>query len=260
MQTSEELRAQIIANSAELNRLHHRIHETHRRRGESPRLRQTWSAACAEFHERYAELWIPGGSDPRFYERLLEGDPIAVEAALCFLEVRPYFFRSGYHWKKILQKCKRAKMTTEQAERFARVLQRYSEWRALRSLSSRHGEAVRRDLWPLLRHFYGLFPVTVPNFRLEGVVTAGDLYRVLCNALKIEPSSQLLAIGGAVRAPCSMKPLPDMAAWSKEYDAWHQAAWTPEDVWATLASKIIEVYRPEDSSAITPDTVLRRPS
>ena len=40
-----------------------------------------------------------------------------IEIALCFLEVRPYFFRSGYHWKTILQKCKRAPISGEQSER-----------------------------------------------------------------------------------------------------------------------------------------------
>jgi hypothetical protein len=262
MPPSEELRAKIIENAAELNRLHSRIHETFKRRDKSPKLREAWSHACAEFHDRYGELWIPGGSDPRFFERVVQGDPVAVEAALCFLEVRPYFFRSGYHWKTILRKCKRAPMSAEQAERFANLLQRYSEWRACRNLSSGRGEIVRRDLSPLVRHFYGLLPVTLPNFAFDGVVTVGDLYRILCNALKIEPLSQPMAMDGVVREACACfaKMPSDMSGWAREYGAWREAPWSPGDVWATLVAKIIEVYQPEESLAITPETVLRSPT
>jgi len=44
-------------------------------------------------------LGYQGGGASR---RILYGDPEAMEAAICFLEVRPYFFRSGYMYKDIL--------------------------------------------------------------------------------------------------------------------------------------------------------------
>ena len=78
------------------------------------------------------ELWLPGGPYPDFYNRILAGDPDVIEVALCFLEVRPYFFRSGYRWKTILKKCKRAPMSAEQSTRFQVLLEKYEQWRKRR--------------------------------------------------------------------------------------------------------------------------------
>ena len=171
----DKLRAQMMENATELNRLHRRIHETVKRRDESGERREEWSQACAELHTHYHQLCLPGGWDAGFFDRLLSGDPDSIEVALCFLEVRPYFFRSGYHWKDILQKCKRAPLTGEHAERFSVLLQRYREWKALRILSSKRGAAIRRDLRPLVELFCDLFPVRLSDLNYDGVVTVGDL-------------------------------------------------------------------------------------
>jgi len=260
MHDREQLRAMMIENAAEINRLTRRIHETVKRRSESQELRQEWSQACEEFHTRYGELCIPGGFHLNFYERILAGDPSTIEVALCYLEVRPYFFRSGYHWKTILQKCKRAPMSGEQSERFARLLEKYTEWKRLRSLSSKRGAAVRRDLLPLLLRFYKLFPVELSDGKFDGLVTVGDLYTVLCTALKLEPHSQPEGQKGVVREPCRAMPQADMSVWAQEYNAWREFAWTPEDVWATLISTIVEVYKLDASFVIAPETILRQPS
>ena len=47
----------------------------------------------------FAVLPLP---DAGFLELILAGDPATIEVALCFQEARPYFFRSGYHWKTTL--------------------------------------------------------------------------------------------------------------------------------------------------------------
>src|SRR5260370_6777802 len=187
MEERERLRATMLENAAEINRLHSRIHETVKRRSESVQAKQDWSQACAEFHARYEELCIPGGWDAGFLERILAGDPATIEVALCFLEVRPYVFRSGYHWKTILQKCKRAPMCGEQPDRFATIRKKYIEWKRLRDLSSKRGAIVRRDLWPLLRRFHHLFPVKFSDGKFDGLVTVADLYNLLCATLNVEP-------------------------------------------------------------------------
>jgi hypothetical protein len=189
MDVREKLRAKMIENAAEINRLHGRIHETVKHRSESKRAEQEWSQACAEFHAKYQKLCFPGGPYLNLYEGILAGDSEMIEVGLCFLEVRPYFFRSGYHWKTILQKCKRAPMSREQSERFARLLEEYNQWKRLRRESSQRGAAVRRDLLRLLLRFYNLFPVKLSDAKFDGLVTVGDLYAVLCRALKLEPSS-----------------------------------------------------------------------
>lgn len=128
--TREELRAKLIENAAEINRLQSRIHEA--LRDESDWDRRKWSQACSDMHARYEELSLPGGPYPDFHDRILAGEPDIIEVALCFLEVRPYFFRSGYHWKTILKKCKRAPMSAEQSKRFQVLLEKYEQWRVRR--------------------------------------------------------------------------------------------------------------------------------
>jgi len=135
----DRLRIQMIENAAEINRLHSRVKETFKLRGQGEQSHAEWLHACEEFHARYNLLCFPGGWGADFYDRILAGDEKAVEVALCFLEVRPYFFRSGYHWKAILQKCKRANLQGVQAEHFAVILARYAAWKQRKSkLRSRH--------------------------------------------------------------------------------------------------------------------------
>jgi hypothetical protein len=250
----------LIENATEINRLTRRIHEMVKRRSESEALRLEWSEACEEFHARYSQLCLPGGPYSDFYERIRTGDIAMIEVALCFLEVRPYFFRSGYHWKTIQQKCKRAPMSGEQADRFATIRKKYIEWKRLRDLSSKRGAIVRRDLWPLLRRFHHLFPVKFSDGKFDGLVTVGDLYNLLCATLKIEPDSEPARKKGVVREPCRAKPQADMSIWAEEFGAWRRSAWTPEDVWATLVSIIIEVYCVDASFVVGPETILREPT
>ena len=151
-------------------------------------------------------------------------------------------------------------MSGEQAERFAAIMARYVEWKRLRNLSSERGAAVIRDILPLLLRFNGLFPVSLSANKFDGLVTVGDLYKVLCAALKIEPHSQPDRQEGVVRKACKPVPQKDMSVWSREYSAWRESKWTPEDVWATLVSTIVEVYKPDASFVIVPGTALRKPS
>jgi hypothetical protein len=253
----EELRTKMIENAAEINRLNNRIHETYKSRDESGEHYQDWSRACAEFHARYDELCLPGGPYPDFYGRIRAGDPDMVEVALCFLEVRPFFFRSGYHWKTILQKCKSAPMSDQHSERFRDLLERYTQWRNLRKRSSERGAAIANELWPLLRRFHDLFPVRIADHRYDGLVTVGDLYRILCQALKVEPLADPDQRRGEVRALCRAVPRKDMVAWAREYDRWRRAAWSEDDVWATLVSLIRDVYGLGPTFEVSVETALR---
>lgn len=115
---SERLRQRIRENAAEIVRLHSRIHETFVHRSKSAEKRHEWEQACAEFHARFDKLAFPGGyQGGGALIRVMYGDPEAMEAAICFLEIRPYFFRSGYMFKDILRKCRRAPLSADQAER-----------------------------------------------------------------------------------------------------------------------------------------------
>jgi hypothetical protein len=125
---TERLKREILAGAREVSSLHTRTHETLKTRGNSLRDRDTWAAACKEFHSRYNELAFPGGYEGA-EARIVAGDAETIEAALCFLELRPYFFRSGYMYQSLLRKMKRAAVTRDQAERLQLVLDRLNEWR-----------------------------------------------------------------------------------------------------------------------------------
>jgi len=102
-----------------------------RLRNRSPRDLQNWKAACDAFHARYDALAFPGGYGDAL-ERIAASEPAAVDAALCFLEVRPFFFRSGYMYKDILRKVKRAALNKEQGARLASIVAAYEQYRAER--------------------------------------------------------------------------------------------------------------------------------
>ena len=122
----------ILRNAEEINHLKTRIDETFKTRRTDKKKREAWEKACEEFHSNYNRLAFPGGLEGA-YERILAGDPEAMEAAVCFLECRPYFFRSGYMFKDILRKAKKAPLSEKQKERLAVVQKNYSEYRKHRN-------------------------------------------------------------------------------------------------------------------------------
>lgn len=125
---ADRIKEHILANAAEVVRLHSRIHATYRRRDESGRAWEEWSKACAEMRERYDNLAFPGGYNGAL-ERISAGDADAIETAICFLEVRPYFFRSGYMYKVLLRRCGRASLSPDQAARLDAVKSAVAEWK-----------------------------------------------------------------------------------------------------------------------------------
>ncbi len=131
MNASRSIREEIIRNGQEITRLQQRVHEMQRKSQADRRYTQDWLEACEAFRSRYDALAFPGGESTA-YERILQNDPAAVEAALCFLECRPYFFRSGYMWKKLFRKIKHATLTGKQQHRLDALRQEWQEYRARR--------------------------------------------------------------------------------------------------------------------------------
>jgi hypothetical protein len=126
---TDGIKETITSNAAEIARLHQRVREALNRLDGSEEKSGQWKQACAEFHARYDALAFPGGYTGA-PERISSGDPLAMEAGICFLELRPYFFRSGYMFKGILRKCKRAPLSDSQAARFVAVIKKRQEWQA----------------------------------------------------------------------------------------------------------------------------------
>lgn len=111
--------------------LYQRIHQTLARRDDGPKQRQEWKDACSEFHAKYESLAFIGGADTA-RDRLRDGDAVAIEYALDFLEVRPYFFRSGYLYKDLMRVLRNCPLSNAQRIRYDKIRERYNEYRAHR--------------------------------------------------------------------------------------------------------------------------------
>jgi hypothetical protein len=128
---TQRIREAIERNAAEIRRLHGAVHETLKTRSLSPAHEERWKQACAVFHGSYDRLAMPGGYGSLQFG-LAEGDPNAVETALCFLELRPYFFRSGYMFKALLRKVRRANLDEDQKLRLLDVMRRQQAWKDMK--------------------------------------------------------------------------------------------------------------------------------
>ena len=125
---STRIKELILRHGEEISRLNAHIHETFKSRTKSPEQRRKWQDACAEFHRRYNQLAFPGGYEGAL-SKIRSGDLNAMEAGICFLECRPYFFRSGYMFKDILRACRHAPLSADQAERLRIIEQKLAVWR-----------------------------------------------------------------------------------------------------------------------------------
>lgn len=128
MARATTLKSQIQANTRRIVELHQRVHETAHSRDLSAAHRESWSQACLEFRTQYDALAFIGGvSTAR--DRIRSGDAQAIEYALCFIEVRPYFFRSGYMFKDFLRVLRNVELSPAQQARYDRVCDAYQQYR-----------------------------------------------------------------------------------------------------------------------------------
>jgi hypothetical protein len=97
-----------------------RVREAAALRSESAGGWAAWEDAARAFHQAGALLY-----SERFWGRIAairDGDAAAVDAAITFLEVDPWCFRSGYAKEIIVHRLKGATLTTGQAARLRRVV------------------------------------------------------------------------------------------------------------------------------------------
>lgn len=72
-------------------------------------------------------------------ERLRAGEKEAIDYALDFIEVRPYFFRSGYMYQDFLRVLRNCPLSDSQRYRYDQLRARYDEYRKMR-MSLERGE------------------------------------------------------------------------------------------------------------------------
>jgi hypothetical protein len=124
----EELhpRNTIQRNAHRIKELHGKIDETLARRSISREAWKEWEQACKLFHQEYNALAFPGGYEEGL-QKIQAGDSNAIENALAFLEVKPYFFRSQYIKTKLTRLLKHAVLSVQQEERLKNVLESESQ-------------------------------------------------------------------------------------------------------------------------------------
>jgi hypothetical protein len=116
-------RGDIAANAKRITELREHIHETFAHRSTSREAWIEWERACADFRSQYDSLAFPGGYAAGL-RKIQAGDAFAIEDAIAFLELRPYFFRSQYLMTKLTRLLKHVPLSAQQAERFRKVLAR----------------------------------------------------------------------------------------------------------------------------------------
>ena len=117
---TDRLKALILANAAEIERLSTCIRAL-AARCEDHESKALLEQAHQVFEARFDMLAFPGGYSDA-YERIAAGNPAAIEAALCFLELRPRFIWSGSIYKRILREMQRLELPIVQASRLAAVI------------------------------------------------------------------------------------------------------------------------------------------
>ena len=146
-------------------------------------------------------------------------------------------------------------MNDEQASRFAELLKRHAKWKATRDLKSEHGAKVRNELSSLLHRFDRLFPVHFHDSDLDGVVKVGNLYSLLCGALKIEPQASPEARNGKVRKPFSPgRKVRNLWFELLRSESHNPSTWNSADIWATLIATVRDEYNLSDLLQIGRDT------
>ena len=71
-------------------------------------------------------------------ERLRAGDEQAIEYAIAFLEVRPYFFRPGYMYKDFMRVLRNCPLSVDQRKRYNQVRENYLVYRKKRRQTETH--------------------------------------------------------------------------------------------------------------------------
>ena len=105
----------IKTESKRLLELHQNVHRTFKDKQGNP---EAWSNACSEFNSYISPL----DSHVEAFYSLSPINSESVEFGVQFLEINPFFFRSGYIKEQILNKLKRVVLTKPQSTRLRKVL------------------------------------------------------------------------------------------------------------------------------------------
>lgn len=121
----QAIKRTITKQAQYIQRLHQQVHKTFANRDNSQADWQAWERACEIFHQNYHTALGFDGGENGLLEQLRRHDAYAIEYAVCFIEVRPYFFRSGYLYQTLLKKLNHVPLSESQRQRYLWVKKRY---------------------------------------------------------------------------------------------------------------------------------------
>ena len=142
-------REQILDVERLENSHHERIGRTFRQRSESKEAWQAWKDATSEWHQqRYPtdRLWTD-----TFLRLLRTSDRAAIEDAVLYLEVDPWYFRSGYLKERLIRGLKAASLSEKDRLRLRHVVWNVVRGRNRRELR-RYCSLALRVLTPEFEH------------------------------------------------------------------------------------------------------------
>ncbi len=143
-------RGQILRSAETRNRLHQKVEETFAERDRSQATWQAWTDACREFNETIVPtdyLWLD-----KTQHRIKEGDREVIEDAILFLDVDPWYDRSGYLKERLVDSLRGAPLTDQDKARIRQIVinmasgQNRREFRRYCSLAAKFTSPEFEDL------------------------------------------------------------------------------------------------------------------
>jgi hypothetical protein len=119
MSRSTRISEKIIAAGVRLATLHDEVNRTAATRDRDAVSRREWEQACEAFHSFESPLdpYIRQAREDNLY-----ADKNLIEFVVCFLEVDPRFFRSGYLKQMLITRLKRSELDAATKQRLRAVL------------------------------------------------------------------------------------------------------------------------------------------
>ena len=121
------MQAVIEENARRLRELRARCEAACRDRHLSEKASKECSRACHEFTENYDALAFPGGLRSGL-RRIEAGDLSAVETAIRYLEIRPFYYRAQYNRIAFARRLRRLTLPPRLAARLAAAMDTLRAW------------------------------------------------------------------------------------------------------------------------------------
>ncbi|MBA3954976.1 hypothetical protein H0X48_06680 [Candidatus Dependentiae bacterium] len=113
-----KLASLILNNAQTITALVTKVNQSYKDKVKHP---LTWQQATEQLQSLYDQLAFPGGLEHGL-QLLKAQDPNTTQIAIDYLEVNPYFFRSGYIKEKIIRLLKKINVSEQQKKQLQEII------------------------------------------------------------------------------------------------------------------------------------------